>query len=159
MMRYRYLGKSGLQVCELAMGTQTFGWGVDERTAHRMADQFTDCGGNLFDTSSTYNDGASESMLGSWLHSRGNRDAMVVATKVFFPTGSGPNDQGLSRKHILQCVDVSLQRLQTDYIDLYQAHCYDLATPIEETLRLSKTSCAQARCGTSAFRTSRRASS
>jgi aryl-alcohol dehydrogenase-like predicted oxidoreductase len=128
------LGKSGLRVSELAMGTQTFGWGADEHIAHRMADMFVDSGGNFFDTSSTYNDGASESMLGSWLRSRRNRDAMVVATKVFFPTGPGPNDVGLSRKHILQCAEESLQRLQTDYIDLYQAHCCDLATPIDETL-------------------------
>ena len=124
-MRYRHLGKSGLRVSELAMGTQTFGWGVDERTAHRMADQFVDSGGNLFDTASSYNSGASESMLGSWLTSRKNRDATVVATKVFFSTGSGPNDLGLSRKHILQSAEESLRRLQTDYIDLYQAHCCD----------------------------------
>jgi aryl-alcohol dehydrogenase-like predicted oxidoreductase len=133
-VRYRYLGKSGLNVSELAMGTQTFGWGVDERTAHHMADQFVDSGGNLFDTSSTYNEGASESMLGTWLRSRKNRDAMVVATKVFFATGTGRNELGLSRKHILQSAEESLRRLQTDYIDLYQAHCCDLATPIEETL-------------------------
>ena len=133
-MLYRFLGRSGLKVSELAMGTQTFGWGADEKTAHAMADQFVAAGGNLFDTSSTYNAGASESMLGTWLKSRTNRDSMVVATKVFFATGTGPNDLGLSRKHIIQTAEESLRRLQTDYIDLYQAHCYDLSTPLEETL-------------------------
>ncbi len=133
-MQYRFLGRSGLKVSELAMGTQTFGWGADEGTAHLMADRFIAAGGNFFDTSSTYNEGASESMLGSWLASRKNREAMVIATKVFFPTGKGPNETGLSRKHILRSAEESLSRLQTDYIDLYQAHCYDLATPVEETL-------------------------
>ena len=133
-MRYRYLGRSGLRVSELAMGTQTFGWGVDEETAHHMADQFAGAGGNLFDTSSTYNGGASERMLGSWLSSRGNRDAMIVATKVFFSTGPGPNDVGLSRRHVLRSAEDSLRRLRIDTIDLYQAHCCDIATPIEETL-------------------------
>ncbi len=133
-MRYRYLGASGLRVSELAMGAQTFGWGADEQTAHEMADRFVEAGGNLFDTSSTYNAGASESMLGTWLHSRKNRESMVIATKVFFPTGSGPNDVGLSRKHIIRTAEESLRRLQTDYIDLLQAHCYDLSTPLEESL-------------------------
>ncbi len=128
------MGRSGLQVSELAMGTQTFGWGADEKNAHEMADHFVAAGGNLFDTSSTYNAGASESMLGAWLKSRKNRDSVVVATKVFFATGTGPNDIGLSKKHIAQTAEESLRRLQTDYIDLLQAHCYDLSTPLEETL-------------------------
>lgn len=133
-MEYRYLGRSGLLVSELAMGTQTFGWGVDESTAHRMADTYTAAGGILFDTSSTYNEGESERILGSWLHASKRRDSVVVATKVFFATGAGPNDTGLSRKHIMGTAEASLERLRTDYIDLYQAHCYDLATPIDETL-------------------------
>jgi len=133
-MLYRFVGRSGLKVSELAMGTQTFGWGADEKTAHAMADQFVEAGGNLFDTSSTYNSGVSESTLGTWLRSRKNRDSVVVATKVFFATGTGPNDLGLSRKHIIQTAEESLRRLQIDYIDLYQAHCYDLSTPLEETL-------------------------
>jgi aryl-alcohol dehydrogenase-like predicted oxidoreductase len=90
----------------------------------------------LFDTSSTYNDGASECMLGAWTKSRKNRHQIVLATKVFFATGDGPNDMGLSRGHILQSVEESLRRLQTDYIDLYQAHCFDMSTPLEETLRV-----------------------
>ncbi len=133
-MDYRYLGKSGLKVSELAMGTQTFGWGADEKIGHLMADRYLDAGGNLFDTSSTYNEGESENILGRWIASRKNRDSVVIATKVFFATGVGPNDIGLSRKHIFTSVEESLRRLRTDYIDLYQAHCYDLATPIEETI-------------------------
>jgi len=134
-MKYRFLGRSGLQVSELAMGTQTFGWGVDQQTANRMAGQFVQAGGNLFDTSSTYNDGESERILGSWLGTISRRESVVIATKVFFQTGEGPNDFGLSRKHILATVDRSLDRLGTDYVDLLQAHCFDMSTPIEETLR------------------------
>jgi aryl-alcohol dehydrogenase-like predicted oxidoreductase len=133
-MEYRYLGKSGLKVSELAMGTQTFGWGAEQACAHAMADRFVDAGGNLFDTSSTYNDGASESILGEWLQSRRQRDSLVIASKVYFETGGGPNDVGLSRKHIFEVVERSLRRLKTDYVDIYQAHCYDLSTPLEETM-------------------------
>jgi aryl-alcohol dehydrogenase-like predicted oxidoreductase len=134
-MKRVFLGNSGLVVSELAMGTQTFGWGVEERTAHAMADRFAEQGGLLFDTSSTYNAGASEAMLGSWLKSKSSRHSIVVATKVFFATGEGANDSGLSRKHLLKSVEESLRRLQTDYLDLYQAHCYDMSTPLEETFR------------------------
>lgn len=134
-MKRVFLGNCGLIVSELAMGTQTFGWGAEERTAHAMADRFVEQGGLLFDTSSTYNGGASESMLGSWLKSRNSRHSVVLATKVFFATGEGANDSGLSRKHILRTVEESLRRLQTDYIDLYQAHCYDMSTPLDETFR------------------------
>lgn len=135
-MRRVFLGSSGLVVSELAMGTQTFGWGADESTAHAMADRFAEAGGILFDSSSTYNNGASERMLGSWSKSRKNRHEIALASKVFFATGDGPNDMGLSRSHILQSVEESLRRLQTDYIDLYQAHCFDMSTPLEETLRV-----------------------
>lgn len=133
-MKRVFLGRTGMSVSELAMGTQTFGWGVDEATAAVMSDRFVEAGGNFFDTSSTYNNGASESMLGSWLKSRKRRHDVVVATKVFFPSGVGPNDFGLSRKHILHSIDVSLARLHTDYVDVYQAHCFDMSTPLEETL-------------------------
>jgi aryl-alcohol dehydrogenase-like predicted oxidoreductase len=134
-MDYRFLGRTGLKVSEICLGTQTFGWGADEATAHRLADQFVAAGGNFFDTSNIYNAGESERMLGAWLRQRGNRSRVVVATKVFFPTGDGPNDTGLSRKHIFDQIDASLRRLQTDYVDLYQTHCYDASTPLEETLR------------------------
>jgi aryl-alcohol dehydrogenase-like predicted oxidoreductase len=133
-MDYRFLGKSGLRVSELAMGAQTFGWGADRQAAYDLADRYVDAGGNMFDTSSTYNDGASETILGEWLQARGRRDSLVIASKVFFPTGDGENDVGLSRKHVLEVVETSLRRLRTDYVDVYQAHCYDLSTPLEETL-------------------------
>jgi aryl-alcohol dehydrogenase-like predicted oxidoreductase len=133
-MDYRFLGKSGLKVSELAMGAQTFGWGAERNVAHLLADRFVDAGGNMFDTSSTYNDGESEAILGEWLQARGRRDSLVIASKVFFATGDGENDIGLSRKHIFEVVETSLRRLRTDYVDIYQAHCYDLSTPLDETL-------------------------
>jgi aryl-alcohol dehydrogenase-like predicted oxidoreductase len=133
-MDYRYLGKTGLRVSEVVLGTQTFGWGADEKTAEGLADLFVQHGGNFFDTANIYNRGVSETMLGSWLKNRGGRHTYIIASKVFFPTGDGPNDTGLSRKHIFQSIDESLRRLQTDYIDLYQVHCYDRSTPLEETL-------------------------
>ena len=129
------MGRTGLKVSELCLGTQTFGWGADEPRAHALADRFVEAGGNFFDTSNIYNQGQSETMLGNWLKRRGSRSQLVVATKVFFPAGEGPNDTGLSRKHIFDQIDASLHRLQTDYVDLYQMHCWDASTPLEETLR------------------------
>ena len=134
-MDYDFMGRTGLKVSEICLGCQTFGWGADEPTAHALADRFVEAGGNFFDTSNIYNEGKSETMLGSWLESRGNRAQLVIASKVFFPAGKGPNDTGLSRKHILDQIDGSLRRLQTDYVDLYQMHCWDASTPLEETLR------------------------
>lgn len=134
-MEYRFMGRTGLKVSELCLGTQTFGWGADEKTAHAMADRFVEAGGNFFDTSNIYNKGQAEIMLGRWLKSRGRRSDFIIATKVFFPVGEGPNDTGLSRKHIFDAIDGSLRRLQTDYVDLYQVHCWDMSTPLEETLR------------------------
>jgi len=133
-MQYRFLGRTGLKVSELCMGTQTFSWGANEGTAHAMCDRFVEAGGNFFDTSNIYNKGKAEVMLGRWLKSKGNRSQMIVATKVFFPVGDGPNDSGLSRKHIFDQIDASLHRLQIDYVDLYQMHCWDASTPLEETL-------------------------
>ncbi len=134
-MEYRFVGRTGLKVSELCLGTQTFGWGADETTAHTLADQFVNAGGNFFDTSNIYNEGQSETMLRNWLKSRGNRSHLVIASKVFFPVGQGPNDTGLTRKHIFEQIDASLRRLQTEYIDLYQTHCWDASTPLDETLR------------------------
>lgn len=134
-MEYRYLGKTGLRVSELCLGTQTFGWVTDENTAFRILDKFVEAGGNFFDTADSYNKGESERILGKWIKRYGRRSSLVVATKTYFPTGEGPNDMGLSRKHILETVEESLRRLQTDYIDILQLHCYDGATPLEETLR------------------------
>ncbi len=134
-MQYRFMGRTGLKVSELCMGTQTFGWGAEESAAHHMASQFVDAGGNFLDTSNIYNEGQSEIILGRWLKQQPDRSRLVIASKVFFPAGEGPNDTGLTRKHIFAQIDASLRRLQTDYLDLYQTHCWDASTPLEETLR------------------------
>lgn len=132
-MEYRYLGRSGLQVSELSLGSMTFGNEADESMSHRLLDRFVEAGGNFIDTADVYTDGASEEIIGRWL-ARRSRDDLVVATKLFWRTGSGPNDHGAGRKHILAAVHASLRRLGTDYIDLYQVHAFDEATPLEETL-------------------------
>jgi aryl-alcohol dehydrogenase-like predicted oxidoreductase len=134
-MDYRFMGKTGLKVSEICLGCQTFGWSADEPGSHALADHFVAGGGNFFDTSNIYNEGKSETILGTWLKDRSDRAELVIASKVFFPVGNGPNDTGLSRKHILSQIDTSLRRLHTDYIDLYQMHCWDASTPLEETLR------------------------
>src|SRR5580700_8393445 len=134
-MEYRFLGHTGLRVSELCLGAMTFGR-QDEATeeeSHAMLDRFVVVGGNFIDTANVYSTGVSEEIVGKWL-SRQRRDDLVIATKVRFPMGTGPNDLGVSRKHILSSVEASLKRLQTDYIDLYQVHCWDPATPLEETL-------------------------
>ncbi len=134
-MEYRFMGRTGLKVSELCFGTQTFGWCTEEADAHLMMDRFVEAGGNFFDTSNIYNEGRSEAILGNWLKRQSDRSQFVIATKVFFPAGKGPNDTGLTRKHIFDQIDRSLRRLQTDYVDLYQTHCWDASTPLEETLR------------------------
>jgi aryl-alcohol dehydrogenase-like predicted oxidoreductase len=133
-MEYKFLGSTGLKVSEIALGTQTFGWVANEAESHRMLDLFFDSGGTLIDTANIYNEGRSETILGRWIQKKKCRNSLVVASKVFFPVGNGPNDTGLTKKHILSQIDRSLERLHTDYIDLYQAHCYDRSTPLEETL-------------------------
>lgn len=132
-MNYRYLGRSGLKVSELCLGTMTFGRETDESTSHAMLDAFVAADGNFIDTANVYSRGVSESITGRWL-ARQNRDDLVVATKVRFPMAEGVNDVGLSRKHILASVHASLERLQTDYLDLLQVHCWDRGTPLAETL-------------------------
>lgn len=119
-----------------------WGWTVDEPTAFAIMDAFVERGGNFFDTADFYarwipgkRGGESEEIIGRWLHARGNRSQVIIATKVYHPMGEGPNDRGLSRKHIVEAVEASLRRLQTDYLDLYLAHVFDAETPIEETLR------------------------
>jgi aryl-alcohol dehydrogenase-like predicted oxidoreductase len=141
-MEYRNLGRTGLKVSRLCLGTMQFGWTTDEATAFQIMDAFVEAGGNFLDTADVYSywaegnpGGVAESIIGRWMKERGNRDQIVLATKVRGPMGPGPNDQGLSRKHIMDAVDASLRRLQTDYIDLYQAHAFDEETPIDETLR------------------------
>ncbi len=131
-MEYLSLGRSGLQVSRVCMGTMTFGDQADEETSKQMVQRALDEGVNFFDTADMYQTGLSEEILGRAL--KGHRDEVVVATKVFNPMGPGPNDRGLSRKHILKAMDDSLRRLQMDYVDLYQLHQPDYRTPLEETL-------------------------
>ena len=138
-MDHARLGRTGLQVSRLCLGTMTFGLQSDEATAAAILDRAAEGGIDFLDTSDAYplggdltTRGVTEEILGRWLH--GKRDRFIVATKCFAPTGPAPFDGGNSRKHILAAVDASLRRLQTDYIDLYQLHGYDRATPIDETL-------------------------
>jgi len=131
-MHYRRLGRTGLVVSEACMGTMTFGGVADAAEAERIFARCLDRGINFFDTADVYTDGRSEEILGKLM--QGKRDDLVIATKVYNATGSGPNDMGLSRKHILQACEASLRRLGTDYIDLYQVHADDRETPLEETL-------------------------
>jgi aryl-alcohol dehydrogenase-like predicted oxidoreductase len=132
-MDNRFLGRTGLKVSELCLGAMTFGREASEEDSRRMLDRFVELGGMFIDTANVYSRGASEEIVGRWLSGK-RRDDFVIATKVRFDMGSGPNDQGLSRKHILTAVEASLRRLGTDYIDLYQVHCWDNKTPLVETL-------------------------
>ena len=134
-MNYRYLGRTGLKVSELCLGAMTFGreHEATEAESHAMLDRFVAAGGNFVDTANVYSQGVSEEILGRWLEQQ-EREDLVIATKVRFPMGDSPNDAGLSRKHILASVAQSLRRLKTDYLDLYQVHCWDAQTPLEETL-------------------------
>jgi aryl-alcohol dehydrogenase-like predicted oxidoreductase len=132
-MEFRYLGRTGLKVSELCLGAMTFGREADERSSFEMLDAFQAAGGNFIDTADVYTKGASEALVGRWLSVQ-RREDLVIATKVRFPMGSGPNDAGLSRKHIIAGLKGSLERLGTDYVDLYQVHCWDDGTPLEETL-------------------------
>lgn len=132
-MDYRFLGRSGLQVSELCLGTMMFGERTDEETSHRILDTFAEAGGNFIDTADVYGQGRAEEILGGWLKTRPRAD-YVIATKAFGEMGPGPNDRGLSRKHILDAVQASLRRLGTDHIDLYQLHVWDDGTPLDESL-------------------------
>jgi aryl-alcohol dehydrogenase-like predicted oxidoreductase len=132
-MEYRVLGKSGLIVSELCLGTMTFGNQTSEQDAIGMVHRFLDRGGNFIDTANVYVQGVAEEIVGKAI--RGRRPEVVLATKVGMKTGGGVNACGLSRKHIMEAVESSLRRLNTDYIDLYQVHVWDHLTPIEETLR------------------------
>lgn len=130
-MQYRQLGRTGLKVSELCLGAMNFGWTTSEADSQVVLNHFVAAGGNFIDTADVYAGGKSEEILGAWLKTQ-PRDRVIVATKVRF--GAEPNDVGLSRHHILNQVEVSLRRLQTDYIDLYQVHCWDNLAPLEETL-------------------------
>jgi aryl-alcohol dehydrogenase-like predicted oxidoreductase len=138
-MEHTRLGRTGLQVSRLCLGTMTFGLQSDEYTSVAILDRAAEAGIDFLDTSDAYplggelsTRGVTEEIIGRWL--QGRRDRFIVATKCFVPTGPAPFDAGNSRKHIMSAVEASLRRLQTDYIDLYQLHGYDRATPIDETL-------------------------
>ena len=136
-MQYRRLGASGLKVSEVCLGSWlTFGNATEDQTAEACIDRAYELGINFFDTANVYARGASETVVGRALK-KYPRDSVVVATKVYFPMNDGPmpNNQGLSRKHIMEQCEASLKRLGMDYIDLYQCHRYDDQTPLEETLR------------------------
>jgi aryl-alcohol dehydrogenase (NADP+) len=139
-MEYVRLGSSGLKVSRLCLGTMTYGtptwrpWVLDEAASRPFIKRALDLGINFFDTADMYSLGVSEEVVGRALRDFGSRDQVVIATKVFHPVGAGPNDGGLSRKHIFDAIDGSLRRLGVDYVDLYQIHRFDPQTPIEETL-------------------------
>ena len=133
-MNYRTLGRTGLQLAPLGLGTDNFANPLPETTAHALLDCAVAGGINLIDTSNSYSGGDSERIIGRWLRTRGNRHRIVLATKVHYPVGPGPTDRGNSRRHILAACEASLQRLQTDAIDLYQLHRPSPEIPLEETL-------------------------
>jgi aryl-alcohol dehydrogenase-like predicted oxidoreductase len=141
-MKYKNLGSTGLKVSELCLGCMTFGvpergdqpWTLPEEQSRPLIRQAVDAGINYFDTANSYSEGTSEEIVGRALKEFTRRDEVVIATKVFFPMSQGPNGAGLSRKAIFTAIDASLRRLGTDYVDLYQIHRWDYATPIEETL-------------------------
>jgi aryl-alcohol dehydrogenase-like predicted oxidoreductase len=142
MMEYKSLGRTGLKVSELCLGTMQFGWTADENLSIKVISTAFEAGINFFDTADVYSrwaegnpSGVAESIIGKWIkQSKTPREQLVIATKVRGRMGSGVNNEGLSRVHIMHAVDASLQRLGVDYIDLYQTHSYDEKTPIEETL-------------------------
>lgn len=135
-MNYRTLGSSGCSVSVLCLGTMTFGNETDENESFAQLDTFIEAGGNFIDTADVYTQGQSESIIGRWLKKTTpfQRDQVIIATKGRFPTGSGPNDAGLSRRHLTKAIDASLIRLGLETIDLYQVHAWDPWTPLEETL-------------------------
>lgn len=132
-MELNLLGNTGVKVSELCLGTMTFGRETSEKDSHAVLDAFVEAGGNFIDTADVYSRGVSEEIVGRWLSGRCRED-YIVATKVRFPMGDGPNEIGLSRKHIMDGVEASLRRLGTDYIDLYQVHAWDPLTPLDQTL-------------------------
>jgi aryl-alcohol dehydrogenase-like predicted oxidoreductase len=142
-MDYRRLGNTGLKVSELCLGTMTFLWTADEVTSLSILSAFADAGGNFIDTADVYSrwapenpGGTAELMIGKWLKSSATkREQVIIATKARSAMSNHPNDAGASRHHLTSALDASLQRLQTDYVDLYQIHWPDLETPFEETLR------------------------
>ncbi len=142
-MKYRNLGRTGLKVSELCLGTMQFGWTAEEGLSYKILDASFEAGINFIDTADIYSNwvpgnpgGVAEEIIGRWMKKSSiPRDQIVIATKVRGRTGKWPNDEGLSRAHIFSAVDGSLRRLDTDYLDLYQSHWFDENTPIDETLQ------------------------
>jgi 1-deoxyxylulose-5-phosphate synthase len=139
-MKFVRMGSTGVQVSRLCLGCMSFGetmgeWALSEEESRPIIKKAVDAGINFFDTADIYGRGESETILGNALKNLNvRREELVVATKVFAPMGQGPNQMGLSRKHILQSIDASLRRLGMDYVDLYQIHRFDCETPIDETI-------------------------
>jgi len=139
-MRYVTLGRAGLKVSRICLGAMSYGspswrsWVLAEEASRPFIQRALELGLNFFDTADMYSLGASEEILGRALKDFARRDQVVIATKVYWPMGDGPNDKGLSRKHLFDSIDASLRRLGVDYVDLYQIHRWDYDTPIEETL-------------------------
>jgi 1-deoxyxylulose-5-phosphate synthase len=136
-MKYRYLGKSGLLVSRITLGTMTFGaadWGCDEKTSQGIIKRYLDGGGNCLDCADIYAGGRAEEILGSFM-SEIRRDEVILTSKCYFPLRSFPNTYGLSRKHVIASCEASLRRMRTDYIDLYYLHAPDPVSPLEETMR------------------------
>jgi aryl-alcohol dehydrogenase-like predicted oxidoreductase len=135
-MRYTTLGRSGAVVSTQCLGTMTFGAEADETTSGTILEAFVEAGGTFLDTADVYSKGASEEIIGRWLKTHpGDAKNLVIATKGRFSMGEGPNDLGLSRRHLRRALDDSLRRLDVEHVDLYQMHAWDALTPIEETLR------------------------
>ena len=141
-MEKRRMGRHGLEVPVICLGTMTFGLQVDEANSRTILDKAIDHQLTFLDTADAYplggtldTLGETEAIIGRWMHDKGNRDDLIIATKCFAPTRRGPNNRGLSRQHIMESINKSLKRLKTDYVDLYQSHGFDPNTPIEETLR------------------------
>ncbi len=139
-MKYVNLGNTGLRVSQICLGCMTYGsskwrpWVLEDAASQPLLRKALELGINFFDTANVYSLGASEEILGRAVKAHGDRDNLVIATKVFSQMNKGPNGMGLSRKHIMQSIDASLKRLQMDYVDLYQIHRFDPRTPVEETL-------------------------
>ncbi len=140
-MEYVRFGSTGMKVSRICLGCMSYGgpterwpWALDEETSRPFIQRALESGINFFDTANVYSNGRSEEILGKALRDFASRDEVVIATKVYSEMGPGPNDHGLSRKHILSAIDASLKRLGTDYVDLYQIHRWDYEAPIEETL-------------------------
>ena len=131
MLSYRTLGRTGVKVSPLVLGTDNFANPTPEDEAARLIDAALDAGINLIDTSNSYRTGESERIIGRALKANGRRDQVLIATKVHYPVGPGPNDRGNSRLHIMKACEDSLRRLQTDTIDLYQLHRLDMEIPLD----------------------------